>query len=206
MLFNILALASLLIVMLLLRRLVGVFPSLMACLIRSKENINLEASVQLSRDRDILAWTMIIPFCLTVCKHGLYSPSFINGFNEEIQFCIILGTLTALVLVRKVLEWIFRPQKISEKSVDTARKAARTFFSLLTLVLLASGWILSFTDTPAETTRHAMLWISAAIYLIFLIRKLQILKSSASFFAAFLYLCALEFIPTGAIIASAIIL
>jgi hypothetical protein len=31
------------------------------------------------------------------------------------------------------------------------------------------------------------------------------LISSASFFAAFLYLCALEFIPTGAIIASAIV-
>ena len=41
MLFNILALISLIIMMLALRTLVEVFPSLMACLIRSKESINL---------------------------------------------------------------------------------------------------------------------------------------------------------------------
>lgn len=206
MLFNILALSSLLIVLLMLRRLVGVFPSLMACLIRAKENINLESSVQLSRDRDILSLTMIIPFCLTVWKYGLYSPSFVSECNDNIQMCIIAGVLLAVIILRKALGWIFHSPKINGKVYSCASKAVRTFFSLLTLVLLACGWIMSSADAPAEAIKSAMLWISAAIYLIFLIRKTQILSSSSSFFVAFLYLCALEIIPTGAIIASAIIL
>ncbi len=205
MLFNILTTSSLLIILLMLRRLVGTCPSLLACLIRSKESINLEASMQLSRDRDILASAMIIPFCLTVWKYGLYTPSFMDECNENICFCIILGALVSLALIRKILEWMFRPQKINAKTYKTAAKSARTFFSLLTLILLAVGWISSYTDTPEDTIKNAMLWISAAIYLIFIIRKTQILASSSSFFTAFLYLCALEIIPTGAIIASAII-
>ena len=62
MLFKLLVLFSFLIVLLLLRRLVNILPSLLACLMRGKESLNLEASVKLSRDRDALALAMIIPF------------------------------------------------------------------------------------------------------------------------------------------------
>ena len=41
MLFNLLVLFSFLIVLLLLRRLVNILPSLLACIIRGKENLNL---------------------------------------------------------------------------------------------------------------------------------------------------------------------
>ena len=205
MLFNILTITSLLIILLMFRRLVGVCPSLLACLIRGKESINLEASVQLSIDRDLLASSMIIPFCLTVWKFELYTPSFMSDCNENICFLIIFGALIALITMRKLLEWIVKPHKISTKTYKTAGKAARTFFSLLTLILLGVGWIMSFTGTPDETIKSAMLWISAAIYLIFIIRKTQILTSSASFFAGFLYLCALEIFPTGILVVPALI-
>ena len=205
MLFSILTLISLLIVLLLLRRLVEVFPSLLACLTRGKESINLEASVQLSRCRDFVALAMIIPFCLTAWKFDLYSPSFMEACNENFQICVIAGVLLALILIRRLLEWICRPHKRDVKTYKTAGKAARTFFCLLTLILLAVGWISSFAGMPEDSIKSAMLWISAIIYLIFILRKMQILAASASFFTAFLYLCALEIIPTGAIIASAII-
>ena len=205
MLFNILTTVSLLIVLIMLRRLVEVCPSLLACLTRWKESTNLEASVQLSRNRDFLAVSLIIPFCLTVWKFNLYTPAFMGECNDNMQFCMIAGALLAFILTRKTLEWTFKPQKINGKTLQAAKKASRTFFCLLTLILLGYGWISSFVGTPAESIKSAMLWISAAIYLIFLIRKTQILASSSSFFIGFLYLCALEIIPTGAIIASAII-
>ena len=43
---EILSFISVLIIMLLLRSLVSIFPSLVACLVRSKESFNLEASVK----------------------------------------------------------------------------------------------------------------------------------------------------------------
>jgi hypothetical protein len=205
MLFNILALISLLIILMMLRRLVEVFPSLMACLFRGKESVNLEASMQLSWNRNLLALSMIIPFCLVVSRFSLYRPAFMNGLSEEAVIGETAGILITYIMIRKVLEFIIRPKKSGEKTYQTASRVSRTFFSLLTLTLLAMGGIMTFVDTPADSIRSAMLWVSAAIYLIFILRKAQILMYSCSFFTAFLYLCALEIIPTGAIIASAIV-
>ena len=86
MLFDILALISFLMVLLLLRRLVNVYPSLLACLIRGKESINLEASVKLSRDRDRITYAMIVPFCLVACRYRLYEPSFLEGAAMRKRF------------------------------------------------------------------------------------------------------------------------
>lgn len=205
MLFNILVLISLLLILMMLRTLVGVFPSLVACLIRAKESFNLEASAQLSRDRNVLAFLMVIPFCLIVWKYGLYTPDFMDACNENTCFCIIFGFFLTYILTRKALEHTLKPKAVNSKTYLTACKAGRTFFGLLTLTLMATAGIMAVIDTPAESIRSAMLWISASIYLLYILRKSQILISSASFFTGFLYLCTLELIPTGALIASAII-
>lgn len=205
MLFNILALISLLTALLLLKTLVGIFPSLLACMIRWKESVNLDASVQLSRDRDITALVLIIPFSLTVTRFNLYAPSFMEPFNQNGRIGIILGIFILFILLRTFIERILRKNKINQKTYKTACKSSYSFFSILTLLLLLTGGILSFIDVAPEVIRNAMLWISATIYGLSLLRKTQILASGSSFFTGFLYLCALEIIPTGALVASAII-
>ena len=62
MVFNILAFISLLVIITLLRRLVNIFPSLLACMIRAKENFNIEKSVKISTDRNKVAFAMTMPF------------------------------------------------------------------------------------------------------------------------------------------------
>lgn len=206
MLFNILALISFFIILLLLKTLVGVFPSLLACLIRWKENVNLDASVQLGRDRDIMALTMVLPFCLTVCRFNLYAPQWMAGLSDAGRLGIIIGIFITFILLRRFLEHIWQPKKMNPKTYRTACKSAYTFFSMLTLLLLVTGGVMAFFDASDEVIKTAMLWISATTYVLFLLRKSQIFISSCSFFATFLYLCALEIIPTGALVASAIIL
>ena len=205
MLFNTLVLISFLICILPLRRFVGIFPSLMACLVRWKESINLDASVQLSRDRDIMAIAMVMPFCLTACKFALYSPSWTGQFGADGKLGITIGAILAYILLRKGLEHVLRGKKINQKTYRTACKSSHTFFIILTLLLMAMGGIMSFANVDPMDIKNAMLWVSAAIYAIFLLRKTQIFISSCSFFSGFLYLCALEILPTGALVASALI-
>ncbi len=50
-----------------------------------------------------------------------------------------------------------------------------------------------------------MLWVSAFIYALYMLRKFQIFASGFSILTCFLYLCALEIIPTGLLVASALI-
>ena len=205
MLFNILTLISFFIILLTLNTLTGVFPSLMACLIRWKESINLDASVQLSRDRNLMTMTLIIPFCLTAHRFNLYAPEWIGELGTNTRLVTLVGIFTAYVLVRTGLEYWLRPGKMNPKTYRTACRSAYTFFSILTLLLMATGGIMTFADADPTTIKNAMLCISAAIYMLLLIRKYQILTSSCSFFVGFLYLCALEFLPTGLLVVSGVI-
>jgi hypothetical protein len=180
-------------------------PSLMACMIRGKESLNLEASVKLSLDRDALALAMVIPFCLVAFRYRLYSPGFIEGMSDSSVLGIYFGIFASYLLLRFMMTWLFRPQKLPKKTYVAADKASRSFFIVYTLLLLAMGGIFGLADVQDAVSRDAMLWVSAFMYLLFLLRKTQIFSTSCSVFAGFLYLCALEMIPTGILVVSAII-
>lgn len=205
MLFDILALISILVFILLLRRLTNIFPALMACTIRWKESVNLEASVKQSLDRDVLAAGMVMPFCLTAQKYGLYSPEFISRFDQSLQLVMIIGVFLAYCILRRIISKMMRPRKMNPRIYKTAGRASFTFFIILVLLLVTLGGVLDFIDTDPTVITNAMLCVSAFIYALFVLRKYQIFISGCSFFAGFLYLCALEFFPTGVLVASAII-
>ena len=205
MLFKLLALFSFLVVLLLLRRLVNIWPSLMACLIRGKESLNLEASVKLSLDRDALALAMIIPFCLVAFRYRLYAPGFLDGMSDNAVIGLYFGVFFTYLFLRFMMTWLFRPQKMPKKTYAAAEKASYSFFIIYVLALLAMGAAFGVLDVQDTVAGDAMLWLSAFIYVMFLIRKTQIFSTSCSVFAGFLYLCALEMIPTGILVVSAII-
>ena len=203
---DILSFISILSAMLVLRSLVSIFPSLVACLVRAKECFNLEASVKLSRSRDILASVMVLPFCLLVNRFDVIGTGLSVSLSEDLRTAIIIGGFIVYFIFRIATYRLFRPQRLPKKTYQTAGKAAHTFFAILTLLLLTVAGIMTVAGTDETAIKNAILWISAGIYGLFLIRKFQIFTSNCSVFAAFLYLCALEIIPTGTLVVSAIIL
>lgn len=205
MLFDILAIISLLIVVALLKRLINIFPSLMACLFRWKENFNLHQSVKMSTDRNMLSFALVIPFCLTADRFALYQPEFMSGFNSVFRLLATIGIFLAYIGLRIACRYTFRLHSTSANTYKVANESARTYFVTGTLLLIATGGLLSVMNIPVTGIRNAMFWISGTIYMVFLLRKTQIFNSSCSLFTTFLYLCALEFLPTGVLIASAVI-
>ena len=206
MLFDILAIISTVSVIILMRRLLNIYPSLLACIIRWKESINLEASVKHSLDRNMFAVAMIIPFCLIVYRFGIYSPAFMEGINETFSLLIIIGIFGAYFALRRAMIRIMRPKKMNPKTYKAAICCAYTFFIILTLTLFFVGGIMALLKTDPIVTRTAIIWLSAIIYGIYIFRKTQIFTSSCSIFRGFLYLCGLEIFPTGVLIDSALIL
>ncbi|MBO7192548.1 MAG: DUF4271 domain-containing protein [Bacteroidales bacterium] len=205
MLFNLLVLSAFAVALLLLRRMVNILPSLLACIIRGKENLNLEASVKLSRDRNLIAMAMAVPFCLIAFRYRLYNPGYLEGMSENAVLGIYFAIFCTYGLLRLIVKSLLRPQKMQRSTYNTAYKASFNFFIIGTILLLAVAAISSVLDLSEIDTRSAMLWISALIYTLFLLRKTQIFSTSCSVFAGFLYLCALEIIPTGILVVSAII-
>ena len=124
MLFDILALISVLIVILLLGRMVNIFPSLMACTLRWKESVNLEASVKHSLDRDLFAVAMILPFCLTVERFGLYAPRFMDSFGAGLHLTAIIGIFLIYILIRTLVSKMIRPHKMQPKTYRTGVRSS----------------------------------------------------------------------------------
>ena len=203
--FNTLALISVLTVMLMLRSFVSIFPSVFGSAIRWKESINIEASVKSSRDRDFSALVLILPFCLTVYRFRIYNPSFIAGLEDNSRLWMIIIIFAAYILARKTVSMLVYPSKIYQKTNAAAEKSAYSFFILLTLTLLIFGGIASFCGAQIQTIKSVSFWLSALIYGLYLLRKLQILTSSCSLFTGFLYLCALEILPTCILVVSDVI-
>ena len=203
--FNALALISVIVVMIFLKTIVEILPSVLACLIRWKENINIEASVRLSRDRDFSTIAMLIPFCLTVFRFRIYNPDFISNLPDSPRLWAIIGIFSAYLLIRKAATLMVHPRRMPQKTLSATEKSANTYFILLTLILLLVDSTCSFFDATQNAIRLTSLWLSSLIYGLYLIRKLQIFASSCSLFTAFLYLCALEILPTGILVISDVI-
>ena len=74
------------------------------------------------------------------------------------------------------------------------------------LAILLTGMLLSMFGMDAVIIRR-LYWVELAFfYGVFLIRKCQILSTFCNPFTTFLYLCALELLPTGLLAASAVFL
>ena len=203
--FTILVGLALILFLLTVRIVIELMPSLIATAIRWKESLNLEASVKLSRDRNLIALCATVPFSLTAFAHNLYNPAFLTGFSADAQLWISIGIFGTFVIVRTTLEHMLKPRRIQAKSYKAIVNVGYSFFIILTMLLLLIACISYLLGTSEEHTKNAMLWISGLIYLLYIIRKLQIFNSFSSFFAGFLYLCALEILPTGVLITSAVI-
>ena len=203
--FDILALISTLVVITSLRKLIVVFPSLIGCMLRAKESINLEASVKHSIDRDICAVTMVLPFCLAAYRFGLYEITPLHGLGGNLKLAAYIGIFILYILIRIAAAKTVRPKRLNQKTAKAAGRIAFTYFIILTLAILGTGSILTFSGVSQEAVRNAIIWVSAVIYTLMLLRKCEIFCSSCSVFAGFLYLCALEILPTGILIIPALI-
>ena len=205
MIFDALALVSLVLVIAMLRRLVGIFPSVLECMVRWKENVYLQHSLKTRTDRDLFAAAMLIPFVLTAHRFRMYCPDFMQGMSDDAGLGVTFGVFAGYLILRLACRHMFRISKTPNSVYETATDSVKTYFIILTILLMAAGGISSLTDASLPHSRIAMFWISGAMYLLFLVRKSQIFHSSCSLFTTFLYLCALEILPTGVLIASAVI-
>lgn len=199
---EILAIFSLLTTILLLKKIVNVFPSLIACVMRWKESFNLEASVKSGRDRDIIALGMFIPFCMIVEHYRLYSPAYMADLGETFRIAATAGTFVVYACTKMLAATVCKPKTTGTKAFAIGIKASGTFFILLALLLLGMAGVAGFLDLTPESVKPTMLCVSAAVYAVFLLRSFQIFASSVSHFTAFLYLCALEIVPTGLLVGS----
>jgi len=201
----IIVVAMLLILALFLSNILNAIPAVLSSFTRYRGLSDLEGSVRLVRDRNITAVLLILPFCLMVNKTGMYTPEILNFIQPDLRPLAVAAAFLAFLFLRLIVYMWIRPSGGYDSYVLARRSGWNTFIVTVILMLAVFGTA-SFFDTNELTLRTILFSILGVSYLAHLIRLLRFLSSHCGAFTTFLYLCALEIIPTGLLIASAIVL
>ncbi len=204
-LFSVLVVVFVLLFLLTVRNFLQVLPFIADSFLRARGSVALENSVKVSRDRNLVAIVLTIPAVLLMSRFGMYEPSFIAGMGSNVKLSLVASMFLGFLLVRYLLYRAFFPRKRYD-NYQLSYRSGFTYFILLMLLVLVSAGILWLFNVNDLFMRNFIIAEAAAVYLIFLVRRAQILSLSCSVLTTFLYLCALELLPAGLWISVAVFL
>lgn len=188
-----------------LRNLIHVAPFLWDAVFRARGSVALENNVRVARERNALALILIIPAVLLMYRYRLYDPDFLQPFSDNIRLAVIAGVFSAYLLLRLLIYVWLRPRRRADH-FRMAHRSGFTFFILLMIPLIATVMVLYLVGANDFIVRNFLYAETGLVYLVFLLRKAQILSLSCNPLLTFLYLCGLEILPTGALVATAVLL
>lgn len=200
-----LSVASVLVAVIFLKKIVEVIPSLLGCLVGWKEAMNLEFSMKLSRDRNTVFLILLLPFCLLVNRYSLYSPGFMDDMNLSVRLLCVGGVFFAYLSLRFVLMYFIKGSKRYKEAFNASNMAFLTFFCTMTLFSLVTAGAMSLFGAGNSLICTVLRYELLALYVLLLIRRGQILGNSCSIFSTILYLCVLEILPTVCLVVSALV-
>ena len=195
---EILIVLSTVIVILNIRNVISLLPLLFDCLIHWRGCLNIESSVRSIRARDIVAASLILPFCLMCNRYGIICDPSIGTVKSLL---ITIGVFLLWIIVRLVLTHVIRPPRRSRDTWASAANSVNSFFVMTTMAALVTCCVMVFLNCEEISIHKAILIIITFFYAVAVIRKAQILGSAYGGLSIILYLCALEVVPTGLLIA-----
>ena len=180
-------------------------PYLADAVFRARGSEALEFSVSVRRERDTIAVVLLIPFLMIMSRYNMYNPSIIASVDEVWHLTGCAIALLSYLVIRMGLYFLLKPKRRYDY-YRLAHRAIFTFFILFMLLALPTLGIMTIFDANDVVIRTVLYVLLAIAYLLFLVRRAQILSLSCDGFTTFLYLCALEFLPTALLVVSAVVL
>jgi hypothetical protein len=191
--------------LLLVKNFLHVLPFLWDSVFRARGSVALENNVRVARERNQQVFVLMIPAILFIYRYRLYDARFLQSLEGNWRLAAVAGVFLAYLLLRYLMYLILKPKRRSDH-YRMAHRAGFTFFILLLLPAILGVIILYFFRANDFIIKSFLYILAALTYLVFLVRKSQILSLSCNPLLTFLYLCGLEILPTGALIATAVLL
>lgn len=176
------------------------FPHLLRCVPIWKANMELEHSVSLSRTRNTVALVCGVLFCVVADRYSLLDPSWRASAAPEYQLALTAALVFGAVLLRRLLYLLSSLRSRTSEFASTVRHALYNYSIIFCVLAVVSTVIMEAARVPAAAGRMVLLIEAAIMYLIDIMRTVQILGSRYGVFRTILYLCALELLPMGILI------
>ena len=127
---------------------------------------------------------------------GHWADAVLAGIVRKAAPAILEVCFGVFLLLRVALCFALVPKRSNHDNYFLARRSAFNFFILLVTVQLLTVGICYLAGVPENILRMVLLAEAGFIYLVLIIRRGQILSAYCNPLATFLYLCALEILPT----------
>ena len=202
---SILVAVSVLLFLLALRSFLSVLPYLADNILRARGSAALENSVRVSRDRNLVAAVFLIPAILLIYRYRLFDIAYFDTLTPDLRLAAVAGVFVVYLLLRFILYRWMRPRRRYD-DYQMAYRAGYTFFILLMMLALTTVGICYVLRLPDETVKTLLLVESGVMYLLYLVRRGQILSMSCNSLTTFSYLCGLELLPTALMVVPAVVL
>lgn len=197
-----------LVALVILPELYKLMPAMLGCLLRSRGNLEVEHSISTARSRNLCARILAIPFLVAADRYSIYDAAFLAGWDEPwLRLGELAGVVAAFLIIRRILHALL-PSRRLRLDLDSSRAITRgilNYFICFAILMMLSISILYIFKASDEAIRLVISAELAFFWLLSVVREGQILQQKCGGFTTFLYLCGLELLPAGALIASALI-
>lgn len=199
---------SILLMLLYMRKFMNISRYLFGGFVRWKLIAELEHNMQMARLRDSMMFPAFVIFCTILARFSAFMPAPLEAFSPERKTLCVFGLFAALLIIRALLVLIAPTKRmgLGRDAVIVSNGAGRDFFIMmaaaLSAVLLVGTMLPGREALMTDIARYLLL----ALWLVFVLRKMQILSADAGLLRAILYLCTVEIPPAAMLVVSMLIL
>lgn len=185
------------------RKYFKILPYLFRSMVSYKNHLKQEEKMKFVRERNSVVFVSMAFFCIIVSAYNLYSPSFMHAVPPDYKLPSLFVLAILFVILRRILMLILNPE--NREIYKSAGKIADNFLIVISLIFMITSGILSLLKIPETGISSVLLYELYAVFILFIIRRMQILSNLYNHFTAILYLCVLEIIPFGLIVLSVLL-
>ena len=161
---------TILVLLLSLRKIVMITPSLLGAFVRLKENFNIEDSLRLRRNRNQITAMSAISITLIYARYKVLPLSSI-GIDGPVQ--TFAGTIAFFLILwgyRYAACMLFSRFSPKDRAYRTAKGASYTYFTITVALSCVTAFLLFISGTrDMESIRTALLITAAVIYSVYLV-------------------------------------
>ncbi len=200
-------LLSVALILLNLKDIIRLAPTLVYALDRVRGSIGLEYNVSKARMRNDIALVSALPFCLLLDRYAVYRPQFWGWISPVWSSAATLGVVLAFVVLRLLCHKAIHVPRLGQDRTSAIYHGLFNFFTALCAILLPLVGILSVCTLSDSAIRLVILIGTGAAYIFSLVGEMKIFFNAGhSALRTILYLCGLEILPAAAVVASAVLL
>lgn len=185
---------------------ISTLPNILDGISSRRGSARIEHSMSIARSRNITALICAGIFLLMADRYGLFQPRIFASIPSGWTIAGVTAALLAYLLLRRLTLFFVKKRRLGGEDRQAAHRVIYSVFIVMVCFQLVTVGLLSILGCQDAAIRMVLLAETGIFFLLDLVLCSQILAAHFSGLATILYLCALEILPAGAILAAGVLL